>query len=158
MDWEKTYIFTSSPILCDKSMQQGSRDPQAQESLLPASPLETFCGRSYLELNLAGPYTRQRRGSADILAFVMVIYHVSGSGGHLARSGKFFWDFFVLCGRVRTNTHTFGDPPQNPDKIAPNWQIFVRTKLATCLANITLYNPGSSCDSFATCEIIRRLD
>jgi hypothetical protein len=55
----------------------------------------------------------------------------------------FFWDFFVLCGRVRTNTPTFWDPPQNPDKTAPNWQIFVRTKLATCLANITLYNPGS---------------
>ena len=75
--------------------------------------------------------------------------HISICNGDLPCFGQrkiflgFFWDFFVLCGRVRTNTPTFWDPPQNPDKTAPNWQIFVRTKLATCLANITLYNPGS---------------
>jgi hypothetical protein len=54
----------------------------------------------------------------------MVIYHVSGSG-------IFFWDFFVLCGHVWTDTPTFWDPLQNPDKTAKNWQIFVQTKLAT---------------------------
>ena len=64
------------------------------------------------------------------------------AGDTLRIAGKFFLDFFVLCGLVRTNTHTFGDPLQNPDKTAPNWQIFVRTKLATCLANITIYTPG----------------
>ena len=65
------------------------------------------------------------------------------AGDTLRVAGKFFLDFFVLCGLVRTNTHTFGDPLQNPDKTAPNWQIFVRTKLATCLANIIIYNPLS---------------
>ena len=37
MDWEKTYIFTSSPILCDKSMRQGFRDPQARDIVNPSS-------------------------------------------------------------------------------------------------------------------------
>ena len=61
------------------------------------------------------------------------------AGDTLQSVGNSFGIFFVLCRCVWTNTPTFWDPLQNLDKTAPNWQIFVQTKLATCLANITLY-------------------
>ena len=68
------------------------------------------------------------------------------AAGDTLRAAEFLLGFFVLCGCVQTNTPTFWDPSQNSDKTAPNWQIFVCTKLATFLANITLYNPGSFYD------------
>ena len=52
----------------------------------------------------------------------MVIYHVSGSRGHLAISGKFFWDFFVLLQMCLDKyTHFLGpsaESGQNCPKLA----------------------------------------